>query len=279
MSYELLEQSKREFKKDSRRVAIKVKALHFRWSYYVSFFLKNLFLNFRIFLNAPKKKKSMHYWARIILKQHTLTKITNLARWDNLDFQTRLPRTVRGGLYAFSAVESASTGLLSVLVISSFFQKRMKLVFEPEITGILGRICKWGWSCPMHQWNWSQRLRKGFSTTHRSYFKDWVGKTRGLEPIKARGWHLEAKYTASDFMICVSHFPLEWNEKEFKDLIKDFGETEKCFLVRKSFKISKNFFFTRKTPKIAPIVENWSQKHSLESILGQFLMHMWLSWI
>jgi len=51
----------------------------------------------------------------------------------------------------------------------------------------------------------------------------------------ARGWHLEAKYTASDFMICVSHFPLEWNEKEFKDLIKDFGETEKCFLVRSSF--------------------------------------------
>ena len=47
-------------------------------------------------------------------------------------------------------------------------------------------------------------------------------------------------------MICVSHFPLEWNEKEFKDLIKDFGETEKCFLVRKSFKISKNFFFYSK---------------------------------
>ena len=48
-------------------------------------------------------------------------------------------------------------------------------------------------------------------------------------------------------MICVSHFPLEWNEKEFKDLIKDFGETEKCFLVRKSFKISKilqNFIFS-----------------------------------
>ena len=59
---------------------------------------------------------------------------------------------------------------------------------------------------------------------------------RGLEPMIARGWHLEAKYTASDFMICVSHFPLEWNEKEFKDLIKDFGETEKCFLVRNSFK-------------------------------------------
>ena len=124
MSYELLEQSKREFKKDSRRVAIKVKALHFRWSYYASFFLKKLFFNFRIFLNAPKKKKSMHYWARIILRQHTLTKITNLARWDNLDFQTRLPRTVRGGLYAFSAVESASTGLLSVLVISSFFSEK-----------------------------------------------------------------------------------------------------------------------------------------------------------
>ena len=60
----------------------------------------------------------------------------------------------------------------------------------------------------------------------------------GIEPLIARGWHLEAKYTASDFMICVSHFPLEWNEKEFKDLIKDFGETEKCFLVRKSFKIT-----------------------------------------
>jgi hypothetical protein len=35
----------------------------------------------------------------------------------------------------------------------------------------------------------------------------------------ARGWHLEAKYTASDFMICVSHFPLEWNEKEFKKIL------------------------------------------------------------
>ena len=65
----------------------------------------------------------------------------------------------------------------------------------------------------------------------------------------ARGWHLEAKYTASDFMICVSHFPLEWNEKEFKDLIKDFGETEKCFLVRKSFKIKKNNFFHSKNAR------------------------------
>ena len=81
---------------------------------------------------------------------------------------------------------------------------------------------------------------------------------RGLKPMIARGWHLEAKYTASDFMICVSHFPLEWNEKEFKDLIKDFGETEKCFLVRKSFKISKKNFF---------------------SIFGQFLVPMSLSWI
>jgi len=82
-----------------------------------------------------------------------------------------------------------------------------------------------------------------------------MGKMRGLKPIIARGWHLEAKYTASDFMICVSHFPLEWNEKEFKDLIKDFGETEKCFLVRESFKISKNLFFIQKMPRI-PIAEN-----------------------
>ena len=82
----------------------------------------------------------------------------------------------------------------------------------------------------------------------------WLGEwiRRGLKPITARGWHLEAKYTASDFMICVSHFPLEWNEKEFKDLIKDFGETEKCFLVRKSFELVH--FFNSKNVKNTPRV-------------------------
>jgi len=47
-----------------------------------------------------------------------------------------------------------------------------------------------------------------------------------------RALRLEGKNTASDFMICVSHFPLEWDENRFKELIKDYGETEKCFLVR-----------------------------------------------
>lgn len=53
---------------------------------------------------------------------------------------------------------------------------------------------------------------------------------------EARGWpNLEGSYTASDFMICVSHFPLDWNEDRFKTLIRKFGETEKCFLVHSEF--------------------------------------------
>ena len=136
-------------------------------------------MNFRIFLNAPKKKKSMHYWARIILRQHTLTKITNLARLDVTDSPSRLPRTVYGRRSYFLAAKNRS------------FQLFPLMKNEEKRTGnyrylkyrILGCICEWGWSCPMYQWNRSQRLRKGFSTTHWHTFKDWVGRNAWVKTI------------------------------------------------------------------------------------------------
>ena len=71
-----------------------------------------------------------------------------------------------------------------------------------------------------------------------------------------RGWRLEGKNTASDFMICVSHFPLEWDEDNFKELIKDYGETEKCFLVRSKFLDNKSmgYGFLEFTSKSSAII-------------------------
>ena len=55
MSYELLEQSKREFKKDSRRVAIKVKAFYFRCALFLALFCV-IFIKHKI-QNFPERTK------------------------------------------------------------------------------------------------------------------------------------------------------------------------------------------------------------------------------
>ena len=76
-------------------------------------------------------------------------------------------------------------------------------------------------------------------------FVSWrVKPTSNFAPVLTMLYQVDKflKYTASDFMICVSHFPMEWNEVQFKELIKEFGETEKCFLVRYIFLIEKSVF-------------------------------------
>ena len=87
MSYELLEQSKREFKKDSRRVAIKVKAFYFRCALFlVSFcvvFTKHKIQNF------PERTKKEEIDA-LLSSYHIETTHTDK---NNESCKVRVPRT------------------------------------------------------------------------------------------------------------------------------------------------------------------------------------------
>ena len=253
MSYELLEQSKREFKKDSRRVAIKVKALYFRWAFFlISFFAifsQKFIFEFQNFPERTKKEEidallsSYHIETTHTDKNNESCKVTQGPGCPG-------PSSDREGRFADAgSIFRQFSRWFPVFSIISSDKKWRKSIWNGNYFRLyLQMRLKPPDASTKLVWKAQER----FFATKWPYFKDWMGKMRGLKPIIARGWHLEAKYTASDFMICVSHFPLEWNEKEFKDLIKDFGETEKCFLVRKSFKFSKKklFFSFQKHPEI-----------------------------